>query len=262
MITPTAAADLATANLLYRDPGLHDHLQGAATHDADVVGHAIDTWAPHAASLLDAGCGTGTLIAALSGRLTGLGIDLQPQLIAHARHAHPGCDFEIGELCTLNLKRTFDVITCVGNVLSYLHEPDELDAAAATMSRHAHPGTLVVLNTLIAPPPVSAAGTGRVATPQGPAQVTVHNHWDDDKQVATMTRRWAFPDGRTETDIVHRRVHHLDALTTTLTSHGFQLRAAFDTLATLRNPPRGPSAYVIAQRPGADPDHAWHRPAR
>ncbi|RPF21486.1 class I SAM-dependent methyltransferase [Myceligenerans xiligouense] len=248
-ISPTTADDLAAANLLYRDPGLHDHLQGAATRDADVVHHAIDTWAPHAASLLDAGCGTGTLVAALSDRLTGLGIDLQPQLITHARAAHPGCDFEVDELCTLDLRCTFDVITCLGNVLAYLHEPDELHAATAAMSRHAHPGTIVVINTLITPPPEVPASTSLVATPRGPAQVTVQNRWDDDTRLATMTRRWAFTDGRTETDIVHRRVHDLNALTTALASNGFQVRAAFDTLPTTRNPPRGPSAFVIAQRP-------------
>ncbi|MBE1876617.1 class I SAM-dependent methyltransferase [Myceligenerans pegani] len=252
--SPTIADDLAAANLLYRDPGMHDYLQGAATRDTDVVHHAVDTWASHAESLLDAGCGTGALVAALSDRLAGLGIDLQPQLIAHARHEHPGCDFEVGELCTLDLGRRFDVITCLGNVLAYLHEPEELDAATATMSRHARPGTIVVINTLITPPPAGPASTSCVATARGPVQVTVQNHWDDDAQVATMTRRWTFSGGRTETDLVHRRVHDLNALTAALTGHGFQVRTAFDTLATTRNPPRGPSAYIIAQRTGADPD--------
>ncbi|MBO0608991.1 class I SAM-dependent methyltransferase [Myceligenerans salitolerans] len=256
------ADDLAAANLLCRDPGLHDHLQGAAARDADVVGHAMDTWAPHAASLLDAGCGTGTLVAALSDRLTCLGIDVQPQLIAHARHAHPNCDFEVGELCTLDLGRTFDVITCLGNVLAYLHEPDELHAATAAMSRHAHPGTILVISTLVTPPPEAPASTALVATPRGPAEVTVQNRWDVDTQIATMTRLWTFADQQTETDIVHRRVHDLDALTTALASHGFQVRAAFDTLATTRNPPRGPSAFVIAQRPSADDGRTRRRPAR
>lgn len=248
MMRSETPQSLAAANLLYRDPGLHDYLQGPSTGDIDVINHALDLWAPEAATLLDAGCGTGTFVAGMSGRLRGLGVDLQPQLVDHARRRHPECSFEVGELCTLDLNRTFDVITCLGNVLSYLRELDELNAAATSIARHAHPGTVVVISTLITPPPTGPARTGRVDTPDGPAIVTVQNTWDDDAQLAVMARRWTFPDRRVETDVVRRRVHDLPTLIKVLTVHGFETRAAFDTLATRYENPQGPAAFVIVQK--------------
>ena len=52
----------------------------------------------------DIGCGAGRVTAHLKGLgLTAFGIDLSPQMVAVARQAHPGLQFEVGSMLDLDL---------------------------------------------------------------------------------------------------------------------------------------------------------------
>ncbi len=68
-------------------------------------------------SILDVGCGVGTLygLLAATGRLGGyLGIDLLPAMIETARRNHPAGRFLEADLLTLEGTETFDLVVCSG----------------------------------------------------------------------------------------------------------------------------------------------------
>ncbi len=99
-----------------------------AADGADLHGEArlVDAMVPRRARILDAGCGPGRV----GGRLHELGhdvvgVDLDPELIAAARDDHPGPQWFVGDLSTLDLMSSesmtpFDVIVAAGNVLPFL----------------------------------------------------------------------------------------------------------------------------------------------
>lgn len=65
------------------------------------------------------------------------GVDLQARLVDDARRTRPFVTFEIADVTTFWVGRRFDVVTCLGNVLSYLRTDEELLAACATLAAHA-----------------------------------------------------------------------------------------------------------------------------
>jgi SAM-dependent methyltransferase len=156
-------------------------------------------------TVLDLGCGTGRLLAELHDHgIPGTGIDLQPHLITWARSTHPQLGLHVGDLRTARLGTTFDLVTCVGNTLSYLHTDTELAATFDTIRAHSHPGTLLAIATL--------TGAGRdvhghseITTSLGTASVTTESTWDPNTQIQTTTRTWQFTTGRVEQDTMRRR---------------------------------------------------------
>lgn len=96
-------------------------------------------------TMLDVGCGTGSLCVALAARAPNsaiTGIDFSPAYIAYARrtNTHARVTFETGDACALPYAdRSFDRVLSL-LVLHYVREPDK---AIAEMRRVARPGTTV-----------------------------------------------------------------------------------------------------------------------
>jgi SAM-dependent methyltransferase len=93
--------------------------------------------------VLDVGCGTGSLSAALLARCPSAklhGIDFSPVYVEHARSHHPGIAFEIGDACALTFAdHSFDRVLS----LLVLHFVPRADQAIAEMKRVARPGAMV-----------------------------------------------------------------------------------------------------------------------
>ena len=64
---------------------------------------------PPGSSVLELGCGTGDLLAAVRPS-RGVGIDFAPSMIARARARHPELEFAVGDAHELELEETFDVV--------------------------------------------------------------------------------------------------------------------------------------------------------
>jgi 2-polyprenyl-3-methyl-5-hydroxy-6-metoxy-1,4-benzoquinol methylase len=100
------------------------------------------------ASLLDLGCGNGSLtaIAAPGGRKV-VGVDLSASGIALARECHPGILFLEGDVCgdlPPDLQReSFDVVTCF-EVIEHVYAPRVL---LANCRRALKPGGALILST-------------------------------------------------------------------------------------------------------------------
>lgn len=117
-----------------------DHARGYAERwrrieasGEDIYGEArlIDAMAPRGARILDAGCGSGRLggyLARAGHRVTG--VDLDPHLIEVARQDHSEARWEVGDLAQLDLRETFDLVLCAGNVLTFLSVAERRPALA------------------------------------------------------------------------------------------------------------------------------------
>jgi SAM-dependent methyltransferase len=108
-----------------------------AASGEDVHGEAafVAALAPSGVAVLDAGCGTGRVgqrLAELGYDV--VGVDLDPEMIAVARERAPHVEWRVGDLVTLDLGRTFDVVVCAGNVVPFVPAavlPEALESIAA-----------------------------------------------------------------------------------------------------------------------------------
>jgi SAM-dependent methyltransferase len=226
------AESLTQNNLMYREPVLYDQLL-ADDPIASELKAAIRKHCTNARTVLDLGCGTARLLAELDAHgMTGTGIDLQPSLIAWAQHTHPRLRLSIGDLRTARLGTTFDVVTCVGNTLSYLHTEAELTATFDTISAHSHPGTLLALATLTGTGQ-NAHSDGEITTPLGAATVTTTSEWEPGTQIQTTTRTWRFATGRAERDTMRRRYWSTELLSKLAHAAGFHVLPGGTTALSL-----------------------------
>lgn len=134
-------------NLLYRDKDY----AGEAEH----VHGLIQRHLPGAGSVLDLGCGTGRhdlLLAGMGYDVTG--VDLSEEMLAVASaHApqHSSCSFHRGDIRTVRLDRTFDVVVSLFHVMSYQTGNDDLAAAFATARVHLKPGGIFIFDCWYGP---------------------------------------------------------------------------------------------------------------
>ena len=124
---------------------------------------------PAGSRVLELGCGTGDLLAALQ-PVRGLGLDFSPAMIAKARVRHigsPALEFRVADAAQVPEGETFDHI-----ILDYLTGYlDDIQAVLERLRTCAHPRTrlhLTSLNTLWTPALRLASATGRVM-PQPPS---------------------------------------------------------------------------------------------
>lgn len=130
-------------------PELYDLLYSAEKDyraEADLLASVIRDASPHARRVLDVACGTGEharWLTALGFEVDG--VDLEPAFIEMARSKCPGGRFEVDDMTTLDLGRTYDAVTCLFSSIGYVRTLDRLNHTVAGMARHLEPdGVLLV----------------------------------------------------------------------------------------------------------------------
>ena len=111
----------------------------AAVHPADE--HLVTTWAEGLdGPLLDSGCGPGHWTAHLAGRgIDVRGLDQVPAFVEHARAAHPGVRFDVGDVDAL--PHPTDGLAGVLAWYSLIHhDPDALGRPLDEVARVLRPG--------------------------------------------------------------------------------------------------------------------------
>jgi SAM-dependent methyltransferase len=139
-------------DLLYRDKDYEA--------EAEYVQRLISRNAPRASSVLDLGCGTGRHAAALARRGFSVdGVDRSPEMLREARHrgrvepAEVGnrLRFHEGDIRTVSLGGTFDVVVALFHVASYLTSNEDLARAFHTARQHLVPGGLFLFDCWYGP---------------------------------------------------------------------------------------------------------------
>ncbi|MFJ1542775.1 class I SAM-dependent methyltransferase [Micromonospora chalcea] len=129
-----------------------DRFRQLAAEGADLSGEArlLDALVPPGARVLDAGCGTGRVAAALAARGHDVvGVDADPTLVEAARADHPGPRFLVADLTELDLAaqgepEPFDAAVLAGNVMVFVAPGTERDVLAR-VAAHVRPDGLVVV---------------------------------------------------------------------------------------------------------------------
>jgi SAM-dependent methyltransferase len=96
-------------------------------------------------ALLDVACGTGAHLATLQAHYQVEGLDLDPGMLAVARQKLPQVTFHEGDMVAFDLKRSFDVVTCLFSSIGYMRTLEGLRQAVANMARHVTPGGLLLV---------------------------------------------------------------------------------------------------------------------
>jgi SAM-dependent methyltransferase len=91
-------------------------------------------------SVLDAGCGMGRVAIELSRRGVDVdGVDLDDDLLAYARTDAPHLCWVHGDLATVQMPRTYDVVAMPGNVMLFC-QAEVRAAIVANLATHLEPG--------------------------------------------------------------------------------------------------------------------------
>lgn len=95
---------------------------------------------PPGSSVLEIGCGTGDLLAALAPS-RGIGIDISPKAVEIARAKHPGLSFLAGDAEDLPISESFDYVI-LSDLIGYL---DDVQRSFEQLNRVCHTRTRVIL---------------------------------------------------------------------------------------------------------------------
>jgi SAM-dependent methyltransferase len=118
-----------------------------AAEGSDLAGEArlVDAVVAPRSRILDAGCGTGRVGGELFQRgHTVVGVDIDPELIEHARTDHPGPTWLVADLADLSLAGpAFDAAVVAGNVLVFV-APDTEAEVMAGIARHVRSDGMVL----------------------------------------------------------------------------------------------------------------------
>ncbi|HEU4366811.1 MAG TPA: class I SAM-dependent methyltransferase [Methylomirabilota bacterium] len=229
-------ADPGFRSLLYTEPRLYDLVfpdpEGTT---ARMCREAFRRYLPAPpGSALDVGCGTGRDLAALATTVAECwGIDLLESNVAYARAVRPQLRVAVGDMRTARLGRTFDVVTSLGNALSYALTDADLARTADTYAVHARPGALLVLDALNARAYLDGAGfreriEARVDTPELTATTVSLHALDRAARRLTRTRVWRIPGRADVEDYAEYRLLDPDELRTVLGRAGFEVVGLYD----------------------------------
>ncbi|HET9957131.1 MAG TPA: class I SAM-dependent methyltransferase [Polyangiaceae bacterium] len=148
-------------NLLYRDKDY--------AGEADYIRSLIEKYRPGAKTVLDLGCGTGRHAQLLAGHGYELvGVDRSTEMLNVARQnasAAGGAartEFLEGDVRSVRLGRTFDVVVSLFHVMSYQNSNADLRAALATMRTHLAPGGLFIFDCWYGPAVLSLKPSTRI----------------------------------------------------------------------------------------------------
>ena len=121
---------------------LIDHFAGLRESGADLAGEArfVDALIAPGSVVLDAGCGTGRVGAALAARgHPVVGVDADPELLAEARASFPGPRWLLGDLTELDAvlgdDERFDAAVLAGNIMPFLAPDTETEVLRQVLGR-------------------------------------------------------------------------------------------------------------------------------
>jgi SAM-dependent methyltransferase len=122
-----------------------------AARGEDVHGEAnfVARFSP--ASVLDAGCGTGRVGRELHRQgVDVVGVDLDTEMLETARARCPTARWIEGDISTIHLGRTFDIVLMAGNVINFVI-PELRQQALENLVHHLQPAGLVINGHSIRP---------------------------------------------------------------------------------------------------------------
>lgn len=102
-------------------------------------------------ALHDVACGTGIHAGLLSKYYKVEGSDLDANMLKVAQKNYPKIRFYQGDMRSFDFGRQFDIITCLFSAIGYMKTKSDLHKAIKNMSRHLHPGGVLIVEPWFTP---------------------------------------------------------------------------------------------------------------
>jgi SAM-dependent methyltransferase len=117
---------------------------------AEQVVDWVHQYLPDASSLLELGCGTGSILARITSVPFLTGLDISPEMLSVAREKVPDAQLVQGDMKAFSLAETFDVVICVFDSLNHLLSFDAWQSTFDVVHQHLVEGGLFIfdVNTL------------------------------------------------------------------------------------------------------------------
>jgi ubiquinone/menaquinone biosynthesis C-methylase UbiE len=106
---------------------------------------------PDAKSLLDCACGTGRHLEYLQKHYEIEGLDVSRDMLDIARKRIPAVPLHEGDMVDFNLRKSFDVVTCLFCSIGYVKTSENMQSAVSCMASHLLPGGILVLEPWLTP---------------------------------------------------------------------------------------------------------------
>ncbi len=87
-------------------------------------------------SILDLGCGTGTLLKAYASKNKTLGVDISPEMIAAARKKDNKSTYLIGDIRKIKVEENFDIIICAFDTINHFQKLTDWEKIFQVASIH------------------------------------------------------------------------------------------------------------------------------
>ena len=227
--------DASVRSLLYSRPRLYDLVfPDAQETELRMVLTAIERFGDGPPrSALDLGCGTAMNLARVARTVPDCwGVDFLPSNVDYARSVRPQLALSVGDMRSVRLGRTFDLVMCFGNALSYALTDPDLAATAATFAAHCRPGGLLMVDVLNARSyfggEFSPRVEGRVDTPEFAATSVSTLAFDRAARRMTRTRVWRISGEPDVEDRAEYRLLEPDELRGLVAGAGFEVLAVYD----------------------------------
>ena len=199
----------------------------------------------HPKTAMDLGCGTGILCRILrENGIEAAGMDFSSGMIDIARAENPGIPFDVADMITYRPERQFDLVTCTGDALNHIPEPDDLARIFENVHAYLAPGGYFIFdilneNEVSTSEPFEMDFTDRVRvwfqmTQPAPRQVNLKIRVYEDGDLS-------FEENIRET------VHDPKMICDLLKNQGFQVLDCANRLLEDSNP--GTTWFVIARKP-------------
>ncbi|MEM4638031.1 MAG: class I SAM-dependent methyltransferase [Candidatus Woesearchaeota archaeon] len=99
--------------------------------------------------LLDVACGTGKHLYYLRKKYVCTGIDLNKEMLAVAKRNVKGVKYYRGNMINFNLKKQFDIITCLFSSIGYAKTYANLDRTLKNFYKHLRTGGVLIIEPWI-----------------------------------------------------------------------------------------------------------------
>lgn len=137
---------------------------------------AVRRIVPNASTLLDVGCGTGGHLRWWREDLQCTGVDRCDAMLDVARQTMPEVRFTHADMTSLQLGKSFDIVTCMFASLAYLPTPTDASTAIERMAAHLSEDGVLVMEPGVFLEDVLEPEPSELTCSVGEATVTRHTH--------------------------------------------------------------------------------------
>jgi SAM-dependent methyltransferase len=159
---------------------------------ADILPVLLSATDSPPSTLLELGCGGGSMAYHLKGRLRLTLTDRSTQMLAVSRAINPECEHLVGDMRSLDLGRQFDLVF-IHDAIMYATDPVSVRATLSTAYRHCKPGgAALVVPDFVRETFDPKATTGGEDDPEGRGLRYLEWIWDPDTSDDTYEVAFAF----------------------------------------------------------------------